>query len=74
MKFRLEQLGDFKDYALPKPNIMILTLVNHKDLNSQQKKNYNLFKVAYDLAYYGYYSMKLNNDWQGADLIAVKDE
>ena len=53
---------------------MDLTPVNYKDLNSKQKENYNFFKVASALADYGYDSMRLNNDWQGADFIAVKDE
>jgi len=30
--------------------------------------------VASSLADYGYDSMRLNNDWQGADFIAVKGE
>ena len=48
--------------------------INYNDLNSKQKENYNYHKVAAALAEYGYDSMRLNNDWQGADFIAVKDE
>jgi hypothetical protein len=51
-----------------------LTKVSYKDLNSKEKENYNYHKVAAALAEYGYDSMRLNNDWEGADFIAVKDE
>jgi len=40
-------------------------------LNSKQKENYNFHKVAAALADYGYNSMRLNDDWQGADFISV---
>jgi len=43
-----------------------LTKVSYKDLNSKQKENYNYHKVAAALANYGYDSMRLNNDWEGA--------
>lgn len=49
-----------------------LTKLSYKDLNSKEKENYNYHKVAAALAEYGYDSMRLNNDWQGADFIAVR--
>ena len=48
--------------------------IDYNQLNLKQKENYNLHKVASALADYGYDSMRLNNDWQGADFIAVKNE
>ena len=39
-------------------------------LNSKQKENFNFHKVASALADYGYNSLRLNDDWQGADFIA----
>ena len=48
--------------------------IKYSDLNSRQKENYNFHKVASALADYGYNSMRLNDDWQGADFIAVKDD
>jgi hypothetical protein len=48
--------------------------VDYNKLNSKQKENYNFHKVASALADYGYDSMRLNNDWQGADFIAVKND
>ena len=46
----------------------------YTELNSKQKENYNFHKVASALADYGYNSMRLNDDWQGADFIAVKGD
>ena len=45
--------------------------IKYNDLNSKQKENYNFHKVASALANYGFNSMRLNDDWQGADFIAV---
>ena len=53
---------------------MQLNRVNYKELNAKQKENYNFHKVAAALAEYGYNSMRLNDDWQGADFIAVKGD
>ena len=50
------------------------TKIDYNQLNSKQKENYNFHKVASALADYGYDSMRLNNDWQGADFIAVKND
>ena len=53
---------------------MQLNKVIYKDLNARQKENYNHHKVASALADYGYDCMRLNNDWQGADFIAVHND
>lgn len=50
------------------------TKIDYNQLNSKQKENYNYHKVASALADYGYDSMRLNNDWQGADFIAVNGD
>ncbi len=42
-----------------------------KDLNSRQKENYNFSKVSALLADYGYVTIRLSDDWQGADFIAL---
>ena len=42
----------------------------YADLNSRQKENYNFHLVAARLAEYGYNSMRVTDDWQGADFIA----
>ena len=53
---------------------MDLSKVTYEKLNAKQKENFNYHKVAAALADYGYDSMRLNNDWQGADFIAVKND
>ena len=49
----------------------MFTRIRYEDLNSRQKENYNFQKVAARLADYGYNSIRLTDDWQGADFIAV---
>ena len=53
---------------------MIFKKIDYSSLNSKQRENFNFHKVASALADYGYDSMRLNNDWEGADFIAVKDD
>lgn len=50
---------------------MNLEKILYKDLNNKQKENYNFHKVAAALAEYGFNSMRLNDDWQGADFISI---
>ncbi len=50
---------------------MKLQKINYKDLNAKAKEMYNFQKVSAKLADYGFTTMWLNNDWQGADFIAV---
>jgi hypothetical protein len=44
--------------------------ISYDSLNSRQKENYNFHKVAAILADYGFTSIRLSDDWQGADFIA----
>lgn len=44
--------------------------VAYKSLNSRQKENSNFQKVSGVLADYGYVTLRLSDDWQGADFIA----
>ena len=53
---------------------MIFEKIKYSNLNSRQKENYNFHKIASALANYGFDSMRLNNDWQGADFIAVHND
>ena len=50
---------------------MKLNKIKYSKLNSKQKENYNFHKISGVLADYGYNSMRLNDDWQGADFISV---
>ena len=43
----------------------------YDQLKSRQKENYNFHKVAGRLADYGFNCIRLSDDWQGADFIAV---
>lgn len=49
---------------------MKLELVSYSKLNSRQKENYNFQKVSAVLADYGFTTIRLSDDWQGADFIA----
>lgn len=44
--------------------------VAYAELNARQKENRNYLKVASKLADYGYNSLRISDDWQGADFIA----
>jgi len=50
---------------------MKLNKIDYDDLNARAKEMYNFQKVSSKLADYGFTTMWLNNDWQGADFIAV---
>ncbi|MGA3264346.1 MAG: hypothetical protein ABSC47_09920 [Terracidiphilus sp.] len=41
-----------------------------KDLNNRQREAYNFQKVSALLADYGFVTIRLTSDWQGADFIA----
>ena len=47
-----------------------LTQISYADLNAKQKENYNFQKVSAVLADYGFVTIRLSDDWQGADFIA----
>jgi hypothetical protein len=47
-----------------------LVRVDYSTLNSRQKENFNFQKVSAILADYGFVTLRLSDDWQGADFIA----
>ena len=47
-----------------------LTRIRYADLNARQKENYNFQKVSAVLADFGFVTLRLSDDWQGADFIA----
>ena len=49
---------------------MRLQKITYADLNSRQRENYNFQKVSALFADYGFTTMRLSDDWQGADFIA----
>ncbi|MFZ0888046.1 MAG: hypothetical protein WA005_06315 [Candidatus Binataceae bacterium] len=50
---------------------MKLERIKYSDLNARQKENFNFQKVSAILADYGYVTLRLSDDWQGADFIAL---
>ena len=62
----LEEISYTKDRNLTRD----LTHIKYNGLNSKQRERYNFQKIAGLLADYGYSSIKLDDDWQGADFIA----
>lgn len=47
-----------------------LIKIKYEALNARQKEQYNFQKISAVLADYGYGTIKLSDDWQGADFIA----
>jgi hypothetical protein len=47
-----------------------LNRIRYSSLNSRQKENFNFQKVSAVLADYGFVTLRLSDDWQGADFIA----
>ena len=45
--------------------------IKYVDLNARQKETYNYQKISALLADYWYTTIKLSDDWQGADFIAM---
>lgn len=45
--------------------------ISYANLNSRQKENFNFHKVSALLADYGFTSIRLTDDWEGADFIAT---
>jgi hypothetical protein len=50
---------------------MELKKIKYEELNGRAQEMYNFQKVSSKLADYGFTTMWLNNDWQGADFIAI---
>jgi hypothetical protein len=50
------------------------TPIKYADLNSRQKEAYNFQKVSALLAEFGYSTIRLTDDWNGADFIAQNND
>lgn len=53
---------------------MKLERINYETLNARQKENYNFQKISAVLADFGFTTLRLSDDWQGADFIAQDKE
>lgn len=49
------------------------TKINYKDLNARAQENYLYAKLSAQLADYGYTCLRLSDDYNGADLIALRE-
>ncbi len=49
---------------------MTFTEVEYSKLNSRQQELYNFHKIAARLVDFGYNSIRLSDDWEGADFLA----
>ncbi len=47
-----------------------LQKIHYDELNARQKENYNFQKISAILADYGFMTLRLSDDWNGADFIA----
>jgi len=50
---------------------MTFSRIPYEHLNARQKENYNFHKVSARLADFGFTSVRLNDDFEGADFIAL---
>jgi hypothetical protein len=50
---------------------MIFSPIAYEQLNARQKENYNFHKVAALLADFGFTSVRLSDDFEGADFVAL---
>ena len=48
--------------------------IKYESLNSKQKETYNYHKVSAVLADYGYFTMRVTDDWESADFIATLEK
>src|SRR5207244_5579086 len=58
------------DQSGVRSSVMKLAPINYANLNSRQQEAYNFQKVSGVLADFGFTTIRLTDDWQGADFIA----
>lgn len=49
----------------------LINRINYTELNARQKESFNFHKIAAKLSDFGFNSMWLTDDWEGADFISV---
>jgi hypothetical protein len=67
-----EQLDNNDVVPEPEYEMPDLTKVDYKELNAKQKESYNFQKISGVLADYGYFPIRLSDDWESADFICIK--
>lgn len=53
-------------------NEFIKDKIKYESLNAKQKESYNFQKISAVFSDYGYVTIKLDDDWEGADFIAIR--
>lgn len=48
-----------------------LEKIPYEELNGKQKENFNYHRASYTLAQFGFSTIRLTDDWMGADFIAI---
>jgi hypothetical protein len=66
----MQRLSRIADAMAQRQTHAPLEPVAYATLNSRQRENHNFQKVSARLADYGYVTLRLSDDWQGADFIA----
>jgi len=52
------------------PHPSLTRQIRYSELNGRQKENYNFQKISAVLADYGFATIRLSDDWNGADFLA----
>ena len=62
------------DNQVPEPEYEMpdLSRIEYNDLNAKQKESFNFQKISGVLADYGYFPVRLSDDWESADFICIK--
>ncbi len=66
----MERLSTLRTAENEAAALPALARIDYAELNARQKENHNFQKVSALLADYGYLTLRLSDDWQGADFIA----
>lgn len=66
----MARLGHSREWRTPLAHPVQLKRIEYKNLKARQKENFNYQKVSAILADYGFVTLRLTDDWQGADFIA----
>jgi hypothetical protein len=59
-----------KDKKMDTETKLVLERVKYSSLKGRQKENYNFQKISSVLADFGFSTVRLTDDWEGADFVA----
>lgn len=64
-------IGDILKVVIGEVDYMKLQKIQYTNLNARQQESYNYQKISAVLAEYGFSTIKLSDDWNGADFLAL---